>query len=92
MKRAGITEQLKDRWNTEIERMVQKIQTTDWTEQREIYEQKISSAWKNLKQTEQAKELEQKVKETVDAVKGDTKEKVEDVKEKTKEPRLLDMK
>lgn len=92
VKRAGITEQLKDRWNTEIERMVQRIQTTDWTEQREIYEQKMSSAWNNLKHTEQAKELEQKVKETVDAVKGDTKEKVEDVKEKTQQPRLLDMK
>lgn len=96
VKRAGLTEQLKDRWNTEIERMVQKVQATDWTEQREIYERKISNAWGQLKQTEQAKEIEQKVKETVDAVKGDTKDKVEEAKEKakekTKEPRLLDLK
>ena len=72
--------------------MVQRIQTTDWTEKREIYEQRISNAWGKLKQTEQAQELEQKVKDTVDAVKGDTKEKVEAAKEKTKEPRLLDLK
>lgn len=72
--------------------MVQRIQTTDWTEQREIYEQKISNAWNGLRQTEQAKELEQKVKETVEAAKGETKEKVEAAKDKTKEPRLLELK
>ena len=72
--------------------MVQRIQTTDWTEQREIYEQKISSAWNNLRQTEQAKELEQKVKETAEAAKGDAKEKAETAKAKSKEPRLLELK
>ena len=105
VKRAGLTEELKDRWNSEIERMVRKIQTTNWQEQREIYEQKISNAWNNVKQTEQAKELEQKVKETVEGVKSTAKEGIEAAKDtvgaaqnkaeaakKTKEPRLLDLK
>jgi hypothetical protein len=85
VKRAGLTEELKDRWNSEIEKMVQRIQTTDWQEQREIYEQKISNAWNKLRQTEQAKELEQKVKETVDTVKSSTKDGLEAVKSTTKE-------
>jgi peptidoglycan hydrolase-like amidase len=99
VQRAGLTEQLKDRWNTEVERMVQRIQTTDWTEQREIYEQKIGAAWNRLRQTEQAKELEQKVKDTIDSAKSDAKDgveaakgKVEAGKQKAKEPRLLDLK
>lgn len=81
VKRAGLSEQLKDGWNSEVERIVQKIQTTDWTEQRYIYEQKISNAWRKLRQTEQAKEIEQKAKETVDTVKSNTKEGFETIRE-----------
>lgn len=80
IRRAGITEQLKDGWNREIEKMVRKIQTTDWTEQREIYEQKIADAWSGLRQTEQAQELEQKVKDGVESAKSSVKEGVESAK------------
>lgn len=103
LKRAGLTEQLKDRWNAEIEKMVRKVQTTDWTEQREIYEQKIASTWASLRQTEQAKEIEQKVKDAVEGAKDaveSAKDKVKEggkgaadaAKETTREPRLLDLK
>ncbi|ETN40050.1 uncharacterized protein HMPREF1541_04325 [Cyphellophora europaea CBS 101466] len=102
VKRAGLSEQLKDRWNSELEKMVSRIQTTDWTEQREIYTDKITNAWNNLRQTEQVKELEQKAKEAVDSAKdgakdivdsakSETKDKVEAAKEKSREPRLLEM-
>lgn len=82
--------------------MVSRIQTTDWTEQREIYTDKITNAWNNLRQTEQVKELEQKAKEAVDSAKdgakdivdsakSETKDKAEAAKEKSREPRLLEL-
>jgi peptidoglycan hydrolase-like amidase len=85
VRKAGLTEQLKDRWNSEIEHLVRKVQTTDWQQQREIYEQKVSSAWSRLRQTEQAKELEQRVKETVDATKSQVKDAMDTTKDQVRD-------
>ena len=80
IRRAGLSEQLKDRWNDEIEKMVHKVQTTDWTEQREIYEQKIATAWSTLRQTEQAQQLASKAKEAADSARSKAQEVAEDAR------------
>ncbi|KPI37725.1 uncharacterized protein AB675_159 [Cyphellophora attinorum] len=85
IRRAGLTEQLKDGWNREVERLVKNIQTTDWTRQREIYEQKIAAAWSGVRQTEQVQELEQKVKEGVKSAKATAVEAAETGKVKARE-------
>ncbi len=99
IRRAGLAEVLKDRWNTEIEKLVHNVQTTDWSAKREQYEQRIASAWSNLRQTEKVEELEQRFKENVVGVTDEAKEKVEqsrqkvaEVKEMTGQPRLLELK
>ena len=78
--------------------MVDKVQTTDWNEQRELAEERIAAAWANLRQTEKVEELEQRFKENVVGVKEEAKEKVQELKERGKksvdvhEPRLLELK
>ncbi len=92
VRQAGLSEVLKDRWNSEIQKLVYNVQTTDWTRKREEFEDKISAAWSNLRQTEKAQELEQRFKENVVGVADGAKEKAKEVKEKTREPRLLELK
>lgn len=88
VRRAGLTEVLKDRWNSEIENLVRNVQTTDWNEKRELYEQRIANAWSRLRQTEKAQELEQRFKENVVGMPEDAKAKAEEGK---REPRLLEV-
>ena len=83
---------LKDRWNAEIEKLVRNVQTTDWAEKRELYEKRIGSAWSNVRETEKVQELEQRLKENVIGVADEAKQKVEEAKQKTNEPRLLELK
>ena len=92
MKRAGLAEVLKDRWNSEIEKLVHNIQTTDWNEKREQAEERIANAWSKVRQTEKAQELEQRFKENVVGVEDDAKRIAEEAKEKASEPRLLELK
>ena len=99
VRRAGLAEVLKDRWNREIEKLVHNVQTTDWSAKREEYEERIASAWSNLRQTEKAQELEQRFKENVVGVADEAKEQgqgvkqiVEDSQETTGRPRLLELK
>ena len=99
VRRAGLAEVLKDRWNREIEKLVHNVQTTDWNAKREEYEERIASAWSNLRQTEKAQELEQRFKENVVGVADEAKEQgqgvkqiVEDSQETTGRPRLLELK
>ena len=70
--------------------MVRNIQQTDWNEKREQAEQKIANAWGNLRETEQAQELEQKFKENVMGTEEKVKDKVEGAKEGTRQKRLLE--
>ena len=56
---------MKDRWNREIEGLVRKAQTTDWEAVRIDWEHKISNAFNKLRNTEQAQELEQRLKQNV---------------------------
>jgi Altered inheritance of mitochondria 5 len=92
VRRAGLTEQLKDRWNSEIEKLVRNIQTTDWEQKRVEYGEKIATAWSNLRQTEKAQELEQRFKENVVETADGMKQAAEEVEDKTRQPRLLELK
>lgn len=83
---------LKDKWNAEVEKLVHNVQTTDWVKVREDAEDKMSAAWSSLRQTDQAQKLEQAVKENVAALTDQAKDKADAAKDKTKEPRLLELK
>lgn len=83
---------MKDRWNSEIEKLVNNIQTTDWNEKRQLYEQRIATAWSNLRQTEKARELEQRFNDNVVGAAEAAKEKAGSAKEAAREPRLLELK
>lgn len=99
VRRAGLAEVLKDRWNREIEKLVHNVQTADWSAKREEYEERIASAWSNLRQTEKAQELEQRFKENIVGVEKEGKQKVEQARQKvdeatetTGQARLLELK
>lgn len=44
--RSSFVEELKTRWNTEIEGAVRKVQTTDWVEVRENAESRLGRLWR----------------------------------------------
>ncbi|EXJ80015.1 hypothetical protein A1O3_08301 [Capronia epimyces CBS 606.96] len=83
VRRAGLVEELKDRWNSEIERLVRNFQETDWTEKRARLEEQAAVVWTNVKSSEsahelesKAKQLEQKVKDTITDGTGNVKDAV----------------
>lgn len=43
---AGLLETAKDRWNTELESNVRKLQNMDWDAARERMEEGVSSVWR----------------------------------------------
>ncbi|KIX09986.1 uncharacterized protein Z518_01067 [Rhinocladiella mackenziei CBS 650.93] len=96
IRRAGLTEELKDRWNREVEKLVRNFQEINWTQKRELYEDRIAAVWARLRSLESAqklesgaKELEQKVKDTVNS----GAEAAEKAKGKVEsKPRLLELK
>ena len=99
VRRAGLAEVLKDRWNSEIEKLVHNVHTTDWSAKREEYEERIARAWSSVRQTEKAQEIGQRIEQNVVEVADNAKQKVEDAKqtveagkETTGQPRLLELK
>lgn len=62
IEKAGIEEQLKDRWNREVEKLVRNVQTTDWEALRLRIEDRLGNAFGRVRETEQVKELEQQAK------------------------------
>ncbi|KIX98242.1 uncharacterized protein Z520_06322 [Fonsecaea multimorphosa CBS 102226] len=98
VRRAGIIEELKDRWNREVARIVKNVEETDWSSVREDVEEKVGNVWARMRQSQTGKEVEDKVKEVVDVGKekvdelvGAGKQKVKE--ETTQEPtRLLELK
>jgi altered-inheritance-of-mitochondria protein 5 len=65
VRKAGLVEGLKDRWNGEVERLVRRVEETDWSRQREIYEERVATVWAKLRSSEQAQQLQQNVKDAV---------------------------
>ena len=75
---AGLEEQLKDRWNREVEKLTRAAQETDWEEQR------IGNAFDKLRNTEKAQELEQKVRDTASELEQTVKDKSEEFGQQAK--------
>lgn len=85
VRKAGLAEELKDRWNREVEKLVRNVQETDWSAKREVYEQRIASVWNQVRQSESAKQVEGKVKDLEKDVKGKVKDLQQEVKDKAKQ-------
>ena len=97
--KAGLTEELKDRWNREVEKLVRNIQETDWTQKRELYEERIAAVWSKVRSSDPAQELESKAKELEQKLKeqvaggSETGTAADKAKQKAgREPRLLELK
>lgn len=63
VEQAGLEEQLKDRWNREVEGLVRKAQHTDWEAVRIRWEARLGNAWAKVRGTEQAQAIEQRVRD-----------------------------
>ncbi|EXJ83790.1 hypothetical protein A1O1_07417 [Capronia coronata CBS 617.96] len=92
VRRAGLVEALKDRWNSEIERVVRNFEETDWAEKRALLEEQAAIVWGKVKSSESAQnletkteELEQKLKDTVTRETERVKDVVSRETEKVKE-------
>jgi MICOS complex subunit MIC12 len=94
VRKTSLTEELKDRWNGEIEHAVRRLQTTDWNAVRARWERRIGNVFQRLQESDAGKDVaaaSDKLKENVigategseDAVKGKTAR-------KTTEKRLLE--
>ncbi|KAK5942218.1 hypothetical protein PMZ80_006173 [Knufia obscura] len=92
IEQAGLDEQLKDRWNREVEGIVRKVQTTDWEAVRIRWENRISSAFNGVRNTEKAQELEQRFKENVVGTGDSTQAVKESVQVAVSGKRLLEEK
>ncbi len=92
IEQAGLEEQLKDRWNREVEGLVRKAQTTDWEAVRIRWENRIGRAFDRIRSTEKAQELEQRFKDNVVGDADNTQLVKESVQEAVQGKRLLDEK
>ena len=82
---------MKDRWNGEVEGLVRRVQTTDWSEVRERWERRIGNVFSKLQETDTAKELENKIQEDVVGTEEDLK-KIAQAPASARVPRLLELK
>lgn len=80
VEQAGIEEQLKDRWNREVENLVRKAQHTDWEAVRIRWEGRLGNAWAKVRGTEQVQEIEQKVRDGAQDLKENVTTGAQDLK------------
>ena len=85
LRRGGLAEELKDRWNREVEKLVRNVQQTDWERVRENAEDIIAAAWARLRQSKTAQEVEGRAKELSEQVATNVKETVADGGERLRE-------
>ncbi|EXJ62547.1 hypothetical protein A1O7_02985 [Cladophialophora yegresii CBS 114405] len=85
VRRAGLAEQVKDRWNREVEKLVRNVQQTDWTAAREDAEQRLVSLWRTVRQSETGREVEERAKELGEQVRTGVQETVAEGREKLRE-------
>ncbi|RVX71559.1 hypothetical protein B0A52_05131 [Exophiala mesophila] len=81
VRKAGLTEELKDRWNREIEKLVRNVQETDWSAKRQVYEDKLATAWNSIRESDLGKQVEGNVKE----FQKDVKDKAMDIEQKVRD-------
>lgn len=96
VRKAGLTEELKDRWNRELGNVVRNLQDKDWEEVRVKWETRAGNLWDNVRGSEVAKNVEGTIKETVAGIgSGSGAGAVDGVKEEVKKAaggkRLLEL-
>ncbi|KAK7894119.1 hypothetical protein LTR67_006822 [Exophiala xenobiotica] len=84
VRKAGLAEELKDHWNSEIEKLVRNVQTTDWTAKREQWETTIAATWNRVRSSQSAQQLEQKAKVTAQELESNVKNLVAEGKDKAR--------
>jgi altered-inheritance-of-mitochondria protein 5 len=85
VRKAGLTEVLKDRWNREVEKLVRNAQETDWAQKREQYEDRLSIVWGKVRASEQGREIEAKGRELGQNVEDKARQLGQTVKDKVAE-------
>lgn len=85
VRKAGLSEVLKDRWNREVEKLVHNVQETDWTQKREALEDRLSTVWGKMRSSEQGQQIETKAKELGQQVEDKAKQLGQAVKDKATE-------
>ncbi|KIW51510.1 hypothetical protein PV05_10223 [Exophiala xenobiotica] len=84
VRKAGLVEELKDHWNSEIEKLVRNVQTTDWAAKREQWESTIAATWNKVRSSQPAQELEQKARVTAEELESSVKNIVAEGKDKAR--------
>lgn len=92
IEQAGLDEQLKDRWNREVESLVRRVQSTDWEALRVRWERRIGFAVNDLRETDAVQELEQKLKENIIGTEKPSEALQNSAKDAVQGKRLLDEK
>ena len=70
VQKAGMVEMLKDRWNSEVENMVRRAQTTDWDKVRESWESRVGSVWARVRESEAGERFKENVAGIKDSAAG----------------------
>ena len=91
-----MTEELKDRWNGEIEHAVRRLQTTDWDAVRQRWERRIGNVFQRVKESDAGRDITAATDRLTEKIAGaaeGTKEAAKDsAAKKTTGPRLLELK
>ncbi|KAJ9638478.1 hypothetical protein H2204_004248 [Knufia peltigerae] len=85
VRKAGLVEELKDHWNTEVETIVRNLQTTDWAAKRGEWEDKIAAGWAKIRSSQTAQDLEARAKDTAKEVERNVKQAVSEGKAAAKD-------
>lgn len=79
-----MTEELKDKWNGEIEIAVRRLQTTDWDEVRSRWERRIGNVFQKVGEIDAGKEVaaaNDRLKDTVAAAADGAKDAARNIKD-----------
>ena len=80
-----MAEELKDRWNREVEKLVRNVQETDWTAARENAERRLAEVWSRVRQSETGREIEGRAAELSEQVRTGVKEGIAEGRGKLRE-------
>lgn len=84
VRKTSLTEELKDRWNGEIENAVRRLQTTDWDEVRQRWERRIGNVFQRVSESDAGKEVAaagDRLKDTVAAAADGAKDAAQSMKD-----------
>jgi altered-inheritance-of-mitochondria protein 5 len=84
VRKTSLIEELKDKWNGEIENAVRRLQTTDWDEVRSRWERRIGNVFQKVGESDAGKEVAaagDRLKDTVAAAADGAKDAAKNIKD-----------